>query len=60
MVSSGGGQRAAAGIVHIPHGYYERSKGTGETFAERYTVIDLERVKRILSKDVHIFPDKER
>jgi hypothetical protein len=31
-----------------------------ETFAERYAVIDLERVKRILSNDVLIFPGEER
>ena len=40
------------GITYLKEAY--------ETFAERYAVIDLERVKRILSKDVHIFPDKER
>ena len=38
----------------------EQLKEAYETFAERYAVIDLEMVKRILSKDVHIFPDKER
>jgi hypothetical protein len=31
-----------------------------ETFAEHNVVIDLERVKRILPNDVHIFRDKER
>jgi len=40
------------GIISLKEAY--------ETFAERNAVIDLERVKRILSKDVHIFPEKER
>jgi len=40
------------GITYLKEAY--------ETFAERYAVIDLERVKRILSKDVQTFPDKER